>query len=245
MRESQLRFAVESDERASVVTADGTLSAGTSSALRSTLHKCLVDQPSAVILDLTRIEVAERGCLTVLSAVARQASIWPAVPFVVVESRRDVLTDLDRLGFSRAVPVRPTVAAALESIDQGEAQPTVREILPPIRGAARHARAVITESCLSWGFAGVVGPACAVATELISNATRHADTTMTLRLSHRGRWLLLAVEDGGAGLPERLPMPAHDDGGPGRGLGLVEALSHRWGWLSTDAGKVVWAVLRV
>jgi hypothetical protein len=31
----------------------------------------------------------------------------------------------------------------------------------------------------------------------------------------------------------------------GRGLLLVEATAHSWGWLPTDNGKVVWASLQV
>jgi signal transduction histidine kinase len=67
---------------------------------------------------------------------------------------------------------------------------------------------VITEACLRWGFGDQVGPARVVVTEPVSNAVRHAATTMTLRVSRRGRWLLLAVEDGGPGLPVRPAMPA-------------------------------------
>lgn len=244
MPDGLLRFDVVSVDTAAVVTARGTLSTATSHALRGVLYKCLAGQPGAVVLDLSGVAVADRGALLVLSAVARQASLWPGVPFAVVVSRPDIFGQMRRLSLLRAFPVRPTVAAALETIGQGEAQPTVREILPPITGAARHARSVITEACLRWGFGDQVGPACVVVTELVSNATRHAGTTMTLRVSRRGRWLLLAVEDGGPGLPARLAMPGIDDGGSGRGLALVEELSHRWGWLPTDSGKVVWAVLQ-
>ncbi|MEV0720280.1 STAS domain-containing protein [Asanoa sp. NPDC050611] len=244
MRESSLRFATEPHESAVVVTAHGTLDGTTSSALRGTLHKCLVDQPDAIVLDLTGTAVADRNSLTVLSAVARQASLWPAVPFVVVESRPDVLNQLRRLGIPRVLALRGTVRAALATIAHDGARPTVRELLPPISGAARHARTVVTEGCLRWGLADLVGSACAVVTELVSNATRHAGTTMTLRVSHRGRWLLVALEDGGVDLPERRAMPGPTDGDGGRGLALVEALTHRWGCLPTDAGKVVWAVLQ-
>jgi anti-anti-sigma regulatory factor len=244
MRESSLRFDTEPHESAVLVAAHGTLDGSTAGALRGAMYKYLVEQPDAVVLDLTGTAVADRASLVVLSAVARQASLWPAVPFVVVESRPEVVDQLRRIGITRVLALRRTVTAALETIDHGEARPTVREILPPISGAARHARTVVTDACLRWGVADLVGSACAVVTELVSNASRHAGTTMTLRISRRGQWLLVAVEDGGTKLPEPRPMPGPADGGAGRGLALIEALSHRWGCLPTDSGKVVWAVLQ-
>jgi anti-anti-sigma factor len=244
MRDAALRFDTRPHESAVVVTARGTLDGGTSPALRGVLHKCLVEQPDAVILDLTGVTVADRTALSVLCAVARQASLWPAVPFAVVESRADVVGELRGWGIPRELAVRPTLAAALEAIDHDGARPTVREVLPPISGAAKHARAVTTDACLRWRCAELVGRACAVVTELISNASRHAGTVMTLRVSRRGRWLLVAVEDGGAALPEPRPMPDPAERA-GRGLAIVAALSHRWGCLPTESGKVVWAALRV
>ncbi|GIF74041.1 ATP-binding protein [Asanoa siamensis] len=245
MWEGSLLFDTVSHETVVVVTARGTLNGTTSSALSGVLRKRLAGHPDALVLDLAAVAVEDRASLLVLTAVARQASLWPAVPFAVVESRPEVVRSMHRLGIPRSLALIPSVAAALEVIDQGGARPSVREVLPPISGAARHARTVVTGACLEWGFADLVGPACAVVTEFVANATRHAGTTMTLRISRRSRWLLLAVEDGGTGVPEALPMPGADDGGNGRGLALVDALSHRWGWLPSDSGKVVWAVLGV
>jgi anti-anti-sigma factor len=239
-----LRLRVDALDEATLVTAAGTLDAATSPRLRTTLHKCLVESPNALILELTDIVVADANALTVLRAVARQASVWPGLPFVVVVQPGPVADAIGRLGLTRSFPVRETAVEALAAVAEGDAQPAVREFLPPLTGAARHARTVVTSACLQWRLDHMIGPACVVVSELVANATLHAGTTMTLRLSRRPRFLLVAVQDGSEEIPRLLPKPAADDPGPGRGLVLVEEAAFRWGWLPTDSGKVVWAVLR-
>jgi hypothetical protein len=50
------------------------------------------------------------------------------------------------------------------------------------------------------------------------------------------------VQDGSAAPPVIASGPA---AGRGRGLLLVEASSHSWGWMPTEGGKVVWASLSI
>lgn len=243
MVEQALRFDVALLEAATVVRGLGTLGSATIGATHDTLLKCLAAHPKALIVDLAGVMVPDLMSLTVLAAVARQASIWPGVPFAVVATDGAVAGHLTRSGLGRTVGVRHTLAQALDAVDQHDALVTFREFLPPLRGAARHARSVVTEACVRWDLEQLVGSACVVVTELVTNAVQHADTTMWLRVSRRGRRLLLAVEDGGPGVPVRLPMPASHDPAPGRGLALVDEVADRWGHLATAHGKVVWAAL--
>lgn len=54
-----------------------------------------------------------------------------------------------------------------------------------------------------------------IAQEAVNNAVKHARAvTITLRLRHEGRWIILEVEDDGVGLPA-------DSAGKGAGLGLM------------------------
>jgi anti-anti-sigma regulatory factor len=239
-----LRVRIDALDEATLVTAAGTLNAATSSKLRTALHKCLVESPTALILELTEVVVTEPTALALLPAVARQASMWPGLPFAVVVQRGPVAEAIRRRGSARSFPVRETTVEALAAVAEVAAQPAVREFLPPLTGAARHARTVVTSACIQWRLDHMVGPACVVVSELVANATRHAGTTMTLRLSRRPRYLLIAVQDGSEEIPRMLPTPADDDPSPGRGLTLVQGVAFRWGWLPTDSGKVVWAVLR-
>lgn len=238
-----MRFEVARSEAATVVRGQGTLGSATVAATRETLLKCLAEHPRALIVDLGDVTVADLLSLTVLASVARQASTWPGVPFAVVVTDPAVADHLASSGPGPTYGVWHTVGQALDALDQHEALVTFREFLPPLRGAARHARSVVTEACVRWDLEQLIGSACVVVTELVTNAVRHADTTMWLRVSRRGRRLLLAVEDGGQGVPVRLPMPAPDDPAPGRGLALVDEVADRWGHLRTAHGKVVWVAL--
>ncbi|MFJ9442515.1 ATP-binding protein [Kitasatospora sp. NPDC101235] len=75
------------------------------------------------------------------------------------------------------------------------------------------------------------------ASEVIANAMEHAKARCTVTVRRVGERLRVEVAD---------PNPAFERGGleqestSGRGLLLVEALAHTWGWHPAEAGKVVW-----
>lgn len=94
----------------------------------------------------------------------------------------------------------------------------------------------------------LVADAVLVLSELLSNAVRHADPLpgTQVRVSWRltGGTLELAVSDGGGqGRPH--PEVPSATSTSGRGLGIVERLSTRWGVRSNEHGCTVWAVLPV
>jgi anti-sigma regulatory factor (Ser/Thr protein kinase) len=98
---------------------------------------------------------------------------------------------------------------------------------------------------------GVSEPAICDATlvlsELMSNAVRHARPLPGAQL--RVAWSLgdgtleLAVSDGGGPTRPRTARPPSVSSLGGRGLGIVDHLSRRWGVRSDDPGTTVWAVL--
>jgi anti-sigma regulatory factor (Ser/Thr protein kinase) len=100
---------------------------------------------------------------------------------------------------------------------------------------------------------GVAEPAIRDATlvlsELMSNAVRHARPLPGAQL--RAAWTLddgtleLAVSDGGGPTQPRTGRPASVSSLGGRGLGIVNRMSRRWGVHSDDHGATVWAVLTV
>jgi two-component sensor histidine kinase len=80
-----------------------------------------------------------------------------------------------------------------------------------------------------------------VATELVTNALRHAGTPAQVSLTRIGQSLLLTVTDGSDRAPRPRQAAATDTGG--RGLTIVEALTQQWGTApsSSTTGKAVWA----
>lgn len=87
----------------------------------------------------------------------------------------------------------------------------------------------------------VVDAAELVVSELVTNALRHAQSTVGLRLRLGQDALFVEVSDSDTRLP-RLTRATPDDEHH-RGLYLVEAMADRWGTRPTPDGKVVWAEL--
>jgi anti-sigma regulatory factor (Ser/Thr protein kinase) len=110
--------------------------------------------------------------------------------------------------------------------------------------ARLHARQVTWE----WGLAALRQDIELLVSELVTNAILASGvlgqgTAVRLWLLSDGTQVLIMVWDAKKQPPVRL------DSGPdaesGRGLLLVEALSHQWSWYPTTepSGKVVWALL--
>lgn len=82
--------------------------------------------------------------------------------------------------------------------------------------------------------------AALVLSELAGNAIRHATgETIQVRLRREDNILRISVHDGSPRLPE--PREASFEDENGRGMLIIETLSHRWGCNPLASGKVVWA----
>jgi anti-sigma regulatory factor (Ser/Thr protein kinase) len=77
-----------------------------------------------------------------------------------------------------------------------------------------------------------------VVSELVTNAIRHADAPIRLRLI-QDQCLICEVSDGSAAAPHPRRARTLDEGG--RGLLLVGQLTDRWGTRQTPTGKIIWA----
>jgi anti-sigma regulatory factor (Ser/Thr protein kinase) len=79
-----------------------------------------------------------------------------------------------------------------------------------------------------------------VVSELVANVVRHAHTasTLELELGGGGTSLRVALADGSCSAP-RL-RHAHFTSEDGRGMGILAALSDRWGVELHSGGKRVW-----
>jgi two-component sensor histidine kinase len=79
-----------------------------------------------------------------------------------------------------------------------------------------------------------------VASELATNSTCHARTPFTVSLQELVRGVLLTVQDGSPSAPERVDAEVTDT--HGRGLFLIDHVSHAWGVTGGPGrSKSVWA----
>jgi anti-sigma regulatory factor (Ser/Thr protein kinase) len=88
--------------------------------------------------------------------------------------------------------------------------------------------------------APALGPAVgAVAAELLANAILHAGPPAQMRAMVTGRRVLLEVSDTSALRPQERVASQSDE--HGRGLPIVAAFAHTWGFRITRDGKSTWA----
>jgi serine/threonine-protein kinase RsbW len=102
-------------------------------------------------------------------------------------------------------------------------------------------RSLLWTSFACWSCDGErLDDAALVLSELVGNAVRHAHgEVMQVRLRRNGDVLRIAVHDRSSAPPA--PREASFEDESGRGMMIIDALSHRWGWEPRVDGKVVWA----
>ncbi|SFF31730.1 PAS domain S-box-containing protein [Actinacidiphila alni] len=99
-------------------------------------------------------------------------------------------------------------------------------------------RQFLRSALSAWDESELADTVCLLASELLSNAVRHAGGPLRLRLRRAGNELSVEVGDGSPVQP-RPRMTAADEES-GRGLLLVDALASAWGTVPTAEGKAVW-----
>ena len=82
-----------------------------------------------------------------------------------------------------------------------------------------------------------------VASELTTNAVRHAGTPFTVTLEAFADAVVLTVSDGSASPPVR--VTAGPDDAAGRGVVIVDVVSRDWGVVVDGHAKSVWAAFDV
>lgn len=106
--------------------------------------------------------------------------------------------------------------------------------------AIRRARKTVGDQLWAWGLSNLIDDAELVASELVTNAIRHGDGAIELRLIALPGRVRIAVLDAN---PVDSPHVAAErelaDGG--RGMLLVDTICLEWGHDSDEHGKVVWA----
>ncbi|MGW0827853.1 SpoIIE family protein phosphatase [Streptomyces sp. NPDC002845] len=99
-------------------------------------------------------------------------------------------------------------------------------------------RLKVAEQLGRWGLEELSFTTELIASELLTNAIRHARGPIRIRLL-RDRNLICEVSDGSSTSPRMRRAATTDEGG--RGLFLVAQLAARWGTRYTADGKVIWA----
>ncbi|NEE22117.1 SpoIIE family protein phosphatase [Streptomyces sp. SID7499] len=141
---------------------------------------------------------------------------------------------------SDLLPQRPAddVALLIARTRALDARQVATWSVPADPSAVAQTRKDVVEQLERWGLSDAVFVTELVVSELVTNAIRHAEPPVQLRLIHDST-LICEVSDGGNTAPHLRRARTYDEGG--RGLLLVARLTERWGTRQGTSGKTIWA----
>jgi hypothetical protein len=240
---TKLAITTESVRGTTVLTAGGLLDSATYHALRDTIIKAALDEPVAVVIDVSGLRVPAPSAWVVFTSAQWHVGRWPEVPILLVCEHLAGREAVSRNGITRYVPMYPTVDAAVDSLSEADShryRRRARADLPANLTSLHRAREFVTECLTAWSQADLIPVAKVVVTAFVENVLRHTDSPPAVRLETDGATVTVAVADAGRG-----SVVFHEgktNGGPS-GLRVVAALSRMWGTAPTPVGKTVWAVM--
>lgn len=241
---STLSITADVPAQAAVLTAAGVLDGTTYLRLRDAIIKAALDEPSAVIINVTALCVPAPSAWSVFTSARWHVSTWPDVPVILVCAHQHGRDAVVRNGVSRYVPVYPSKDGALDALaDRQGANPRrrARAHLPASLGSLRRSREIVTECLTAWSQTDFVAVAKVIVTALVENVLQHTNSEPQIRLETDGVTVTLAVEDSSQ-KPAALREYSTGTICPS-GLGIVAALCRVWGNAPTASGKTVWAVI--
>lgn len=113
----------------------------------------------------------------------------------------------------------------------------------PVSESVRASRTFVVATLRRLEAEHLVHDAAVIVSELATNAVRHARSPFRVSVDESIGVVCISVQDAGDG-HAGLPTIAPDDHAlDGRGMAIIDALSHSWGYDALKDGTVVWAEL--
>lgn len=229
----------------SVLVADGVLDSTTYLSMRNGILNAALDEPDAVIVDVSRVEVPAPSALVVFTSARWHIGEWPHIPIALVCDHRAGREAVERNGISRQVPVYPTIAAALSAVLRQDSVGVRRRAhaeLPAWQSSPAESRRLVAEWLTAWGQPEFIASAQLIVSVFVENVLAHTNGAPGVRLESEGKTVTVAVAD--ASSTEAALREVYPEGEMHvSGLAIVAALSRSWGNAPTLSGKTVWAVI--
>lgn len=111
-------------------------------------------------------------------------------------------------------------------------------VLPRSTTAPALARGFVSSTLTSWAVRDTFADVPLLASELVTNAVRHANGDVALSLQLEDHRMRVAVRDNSDALPVMGDLGAARNGG--WGLHIVDQLASSWGLETDSDGKTVW-----
>ena len=239
-----LAVAARTEQSVAILTVHGVLDVSNSAALRDSIMKAKLDEPpSAVIIDVTALQVPTESAWSAFISAHWQLDTRPDVPIVLVCSHRAGRDAIARSEVARFMPVYATANSAMKAIER-LARRTVERAetrLPANLTSLRESRRLVREWLTAWSQTALIPVALVVVNVFLENVLEHTGSDPVVRIECDGATATIAVSDGSTSPALRLPSPTK--GVDVSGLAIVAALSGAWGSTPTSSGKTVWAVI--
>ncbi|KLO29812.1 sulfate transporter [Mycolicibacter heraklionensis] len=240
---SQLTVTAATAAGVRLLTAAGTLDSGTYLELRDSVIKAALDEPPAVLVDVSRLDVPAPSAWSVFTSARWHVSTWPDIPILLICPQADVAARIKSTGVTRYVSVHADVASAVASLVHGpHPRRRARVALPRCLSSLRGSRDFVAEWLTNWSQTELIPTAKVVVDVLVENVLRHTDSHLVVRLECADSTVTIAVQDD-SGVPAVRHEAAAGGADRASGLAVVDALARAWGSSPTPKGKTVWAVL--
>jgi anti-anti-sigma regulatory factor len=226
-----------------VLAVSGVLDAVTCAVLRDAIMKAALDEPSAVILDVTALQVAAESVWSTFLSARWQLHPQADVPILLVCAHRANREAITRSTVARFMPVHSTEKGAMRALGRSTRR-TIRRADAELSAnvtSLRESRRLVREWLTAWSQTALVPVALVVVNVFMENVLEHTSSVPVMRVESDGATATIAVSDGSNAPAVRLPAPAERI--DVSGLAIVDALSRAWGSVPTPSGKTVWAVI--
>ena len=240
--QTELRITASAVGDNRVLTLDGVLDDTTYVPLRNAIVKTALDEPDAVIIDVTGLAVRDDPAWVVFTSARWQIAEWPDIPIGLVCAHDQGRSALRRNGITRYVPVYQTLWSALTELPAEGLRRYRRRAaatLLPMNSSIHRCRELTAQWLAAWSRNDFIYAVSIVASELVEMALADTDSPFSLRLETDGSTIAAAVQHRGMTKTSRRGSA----GDSVSGLDLVAAASRVWGSYTSAAGNTVWAVI--
>jgi anti-anti-sigma regulatory factor len=226
-----------------VLSLRGVLDSSTYLCIRDAIIKSALEEPAAVIVDVSELAVPAPSALAVFTSALWHVGRWPEIPILLVCDDADGRRGIEQAGVARYIPVFPSTTSAVNALQNRTLQyrRRARAELPAELSSLRRARELIEQWLTAWSRPDLIAVAKVIVTALIENVLQHTDGAPSVRLETDGTLVTVAIEDNSHDLAVLREDPAA--GQAPSGLHIVGALCRMWGNAPTPSGKTVWAIM--
>jgi hypothetical protein len=241
-RRRDLRITPRVVDDACVLIVDGVLNASTYLPLRDAIIKAALDEPTAVVVDITGLVIRDDAALAVFTSARWQVSEWPDTPIGLVCAHPSRLNIVRRKGITRYVPIYPSLGSAISDLAADAARRyrrRVRSVLPALTSSIARSQELTAQWLTAWSRTDFTATVSVAATVLAEMAIAGTDDPFALRLETDGSTMTVAVQYS----PSAKIVRQESDDDRVSGLDLIAASCRVWGRHTGAAGNTVWVVL--